>query len=229
MAIVLVRTLIIYFALLLAMRLLGKRQLGEMELSEFVVAALIADLASHPLQDMGIPLLNGLVPILVLFCCEVLIAGLTMKSVKLRVLLYGRPCFLVRRGVIDQDEMRRNRFTLDELTEELRSKNILDIAKIEYAVLETNGTVSTILFPGERPATAKEVGAQSTDSGYPVILISDGKLLPANLKLMGRDMGWVEKMLAQYGAADVGDVYLLMLDQGGGVYYAAKKKRGGGH
>ena len=99
MAIVLVRTLIIYFALLLAMRLLGKRQLGEMELSEFVVAALIADLASHPLQDMGIPLINGLVPILVLFCCEVLIAGLSLKSIRLRSLIFGKPSLLIVKGV----------------------------------------------------------------------------------------------------------------------------------
>ena len=91
MAIVLVRTLVIYFALLITMRLLGKRQLGEMELSEFVLAALIADLAAHPLQDIGIPLINGLVPILTLFCCEVLIAGATLKSVHLRSLFFGRP------------------------------------------------------------------------------------------------------------------------------------------
>ena len=91
MAIVIARTLVVYFALLLTMRLMGKRQLGEMELSEFVVAALIADLASHPLQDMGIPLLNGLVPIAVLFCCEVLIAGLCMRSIRLRTLFFGKP------------------------------------------------------------------------------------------------------------------------------------------
>ena len=89
MAIVLVRTLVIYFALLITMRLLGKRQLGEMELSEFVLAALIADLAAHPLQDIGIPLINGLVPILTLFCCEVLISGATLKSVRLRSLFFG--------------------------------------------------------------------------------------------------------------------------------------------
>ena len=110
MAIVFIRTLIIYLALLLTMRLLGKRQLGEMELSEFVVASLIADLAAHPLQDVGIPMTNGLVPILTLFCFEILIAGVSMKSVRLRTLLFGRPSVLVRRGVIDQREMRLNRF-----------------------------------------------------------------------------------------------------------------------
>ena len=135
MAIVICRTLIIYFALLITMRILGKRQLGELELSEFVLGALIADLASHPLQDMGIPLINGLVPIITLFCCEVLIAGLTMKSIRLRTVFFGKPSVLIARGQIVQREMRRNRFTLDELMQELRSQGRSDIRKIEYAIL----------------------------------------------------------------------------------------------
>ena len=152
MAIVIVRTLIVYFALVLFMRLMGKRQLGELELPELAVAVLIADLAAHPLQDIGIPLMNGLLPVVVLFCCEVLIAGATMKSSRLRSLLYGRPAFLISKGVIDQGEMRRSRFTLDELTEELRGKGITDIAQVEYAVLETNGVLNTLLFPEFQPA-----------------------------------------------------------------------------
>ncbi len=134
MAIVIARTLTVYFALLLTMRLMGKRQLGEMELSEFVVAALIADLAAHPLQDMGIPLLNGLVPIAVLFCCEVLIAGLSMRFIRLRSFFFGKPSLLIVKGTINQTEMRRNRFTPDELLQELRSQGVTDIASIEYAL-----------------------------------------------------------------------------------------------
>ena len=121
------------------MRLLGKRQLGEMELSEFVLAALIADLAAHPLQDIGIPLINGLVPILTLFCCEVLIAGATLNSVRLRSLFFGRPSVLVLRGKVIQRELRKNRFSLDELMQELRNQGVLDISKIEYGILETDG------------------------------------------------------------------------------------------
>ena len=143
MAIVLVRTLVIYFALLITMRLLGKRQLGEMELSEFVLAALIADLAAHPLQDIGIPLINGLVPILTLFCCEVLISGATLKSVHLRSLFFGRPSVLILRGKVIQRELRKNRFSLDELMQELRNQGVLDISKIEYGILETDGRAFT--------------------------------------------------------------------------------------
>ena len=145
MAIVLVRTLVIYFALLITMRLLGKRQLGEMELSEFVLAALIADLAAHPLQDIGIPLINGLVPILTLFCCEVLISGATLKSVRLRSLFFGRPSVLILRGKVIQRELRKNRFSLDELMQELRNQGVLDISKIEYGILETDGRLNVLI------------------------------------------------------------------------------------
>ena len=149
MAIILIRTLIIFLALIVAMRLMGKRQLGELELSELVVAVLIADIASIPLQNPSLPLSYGLIPLLVLFCCELIFSGLTYKSIHLRKLLYGRPNFIIERGRIAQQAMHRNRFTLDELTQELRNQGILDIASVEYAVLETNGQLNIILAPAQ--------------------------------------------------------------------------------
>ena len=225
MAIVLVRTLIIYFSLLLAMRLLGKRQLGEMELSEFVVAALIADLASHPLQDMGIPLINGLIPILVLFCCEVLIAGLSLKSIRLRSLIFGRPSLLIVKGKILQQEMYRNRFTLDELMQELRAQAVTDLNSVEYGVLETTGKLSLILSPAERPATAAQLKLQAEDSGYPSIVISDGRVLEATLQHLGLDRAWLDRELRSRGAASPRQVFLLTVSDTGAVYYAAKEGR----
>ena len=223
MAVVLVRTLIIYFALLLTMRLLGKRQLGEMELSEFVLAALIADLASHPLQDMGIPLLNGLVPIVVLFSCEVLIAGLSLKHIRLRSLIFGKPSLLIAQGQILQREMLRNRFTLDELMQELRAQGITDLSEIEYGVLETNGKLNVILSPGSRPATAAQLGLVPEEGGYPSIVVSDGRVLEANLKHLGLNRGWLDKQLAAHGAQSPKQVYLMTATRTGKVYYAAKE------
>lgn len=225
MAIVLVRTLIIYFALLLTMRLLGKRQLGEMELSEFVVAALIADLAAHPLQDMGIPLLNGLLPILVLFCCEVLIAGLSLKSIRLRSLIFGKPSLLIIKGRILQQEMLRNRFTLDELMQELRAQGITDPQAVDYGILETNGRLSLILSPEQRPATAAQLKLKSEDKGYPSIIISDGRVLEANLRHLGLDKRWLEKQLQAHGADSPRQVFLLTASPTGTVYYAAKETK----
>ena len=218
MAIILIRTLILFLSLILAMRLMGKRQLGELELSELVVAVLVADIASIPLQNPSLPLSYGLIPLLVLFCCELIISGLTYRK-----LLYGRPNLIIERGRIAQQAMHRNRFTLDELTQELRNQGILDIASVEYAVLETNGRLNIILTPEQQPVTAAQMGVTPDDTGYFSILINNGRIIDKNLKRMGRDERWLQKQLQQHGAQSVQDVYLLMLNDAGQIYFSAKE------
>ena len=225
MAIVLIRTLIIYLALLVTMRLLGKRQLGEMELSEFVVAALIADLAAHPLQDIGIPMINGLVPIVTLFCCELLIAGLSMKHIRLRELLFGKPSMLVERGRINQREMRSNRFTLDELLQELRAKGSLDLSKVEYAILETDGRLTVIPYPAEQPVTAADLKLPTPDGGYPLAVISDGRVLSENLKLAGKDEAWLQNALSERGIRSPREVFLMTVNAADQIYLAGKETK----
>lgn len=224
MAIVFIRTLIVYAALLLTMRLLGKRQLGEMELSEFVVAALIADLAAHPLQDIGIPMINGLIPILTLFCCEILIAGLSMKHIRLRALLFGKPSILISHGKIDQRELWKNRFTLDELMQEMRSQGAMDISKVEYAILETDGRLNVFLYHAEMPATASQLKLTVPDEGYPVILISDGKILDENLKRCEKSRDWLAEQLKKHGVESAGKVFLMTVNRSGQIYLAEKEK-----
>ena len=217
MAIILIRTLIIFLALIVAMRLMGKRQLGELELSELVVAVLIADIASIPLQNPSLPLSYGLRPLLVLFCCELIFSGLTYKSSHLR------PNFIIERGRIAQQAMHRNRFTLDELTQELRNQGILDIASVEYAVLETNGQLNIILAPAQQPVTAEQMQIETEDTGYFSILINNGRILRDNLKRMGRDERWLQKQVQQRGTQCIEDVYLLMMNDAGQIYFAAKE------
>ena len=223
MAIVIVRTLIIYFSLLLTMRLLGKRQLGEMELSEFVVAALIADLAAHPLQDMGIPLLNGLLPVFILFCCEIVISGIALKNVRLRGIIYGKPSILISHGKIDQKEMHKNRFTCDELMQELRNQGGIEINKIEYAILETDGRLNVIPLPEERPVTAAQMNAAPAPGGYPTILIDDGRLMGENLSVIGRDRNWLNKQLKTLGFSSPHEVFLMTADNSGRVFICKKE------
>ena len=225
MAIVIIRTGIIYFALLLAMRLMGKRQLGEMELSEFVVASLIADLASHPLQDVGIPMTNGLVPILTLFCFEVLIAGLSMKSIRLRTLLFGRPSTLVTRGVIDQREMHANRFTADELMQELRKQGMFDLSHVEYAVLETDGRLNVIPYPAELPPTAAQMGIAAPDGGCPLIVVSEGRVIEKNLRSLGHDTKWLHEELSRQHKKEPKDIYLMTVNHAGQSYIAEKEAK----
>lgn len=223
MAIIIIRTLIIYIALLAAMRLLGKRQLGEMELSEFVVAALIADLAAHPLQDLGIPMINGLVPIATLFCCEVAISRAALKSARLRAILYGKPSMIIEKGVINQRQMRENSFTTDELMQELRNKGCMDISRIEYAVLETDGRLNVILYPAEQPATAGQLGLNAADGGYPLTIISGGEVSRENLARIGRTEEWLKKELAARGATNAQDTFLMTVNEKGQIYYCARE------
>lgn len=225
MAIVLLRTIIVYLTLLIAMRLMGKRQLGEMELSEFVAAALIADLAAHPLQDIGIPLINGLVPVLTIFCGEVLISGISMKSIKFRGLLYGRPSIIIQRGKILQQEMRSNRFTPEELMQELRNQGIYDISRVQYAILETNGTLNVMPCPEDKPVTAGMMGLSYDDESYPCIVIIEGRILENNLRWLGFDLNWLEKKLRAEKQGNSENIYLMIADRQGRSYIAKKESQ----
>ena len=223
MMIIFARTLIVYFTLLFFLRLLGKRQLGEMELSEFLVASLIADLAANPLQDIGMPLLNGLVPIAVLFCCELLISTLTMRSIHLRALLFGKPSLLIDHGRILQKEMGKNRFTLDELLSELRAQGVRDIASVEYAFLETNGKLSVLQLAGASPPSAEDLHLPAQNRGFPRIIISDGRLIRENLIKSGYDERWLAEQIRPYGG-HIAEIFLLTVDDAARVYCAGKEK-----
>lgn len=223
MAIVLTRTIIVYFTLLVAMRLMGKRQLGEMELSEFVVAALIADLAAHPLQDIGIPLINGIVPVLTLFCCEMLISGFSMKSIRFRSLLFGRPSLLIQEGKILQNEMHSNRFTPEELMQELRNQGVYDISRVQYAVLETNGSLNVMPCPEDKPATVGMLGLKIEEGSYPSIVINNGRILENNLKWLGFDLNWLDKKLKSEALCKAENIYLMIADRQGRTYIAKKE------
>lgn len=224
LAIIFIRTLILYGVLLLFLRLLGKRQLGEMELSEFLVASLIADLAANPLQDIGIPLLNGLVPVVTLFCCELLISACAIRNVRLRTLLFGEPSLLIYHGVIDQREMAKNRFTLDELMQEMRAQGVRDLASVEYAFLETNGRLSVLPYPSKMPPSAADLKLSLPSSGFPSIIICDGRLISKNLQKSGHDMRWLHKQLESQGG-DIAGIFLMTVDESSQVYCV--KKEGG--
>ena len=150
MATAFIRTIVLYFLIMVGLRLLGKRQIGELEPIELVLTLLISDLAAVPMQDFGIPLLNGVIPIVTLLLLSMLLSWGSVRSIRLRRLICGSPTALILDGKVQQDAMRHNRFTLDELTQELRNQGILDIASVEYAVLETNGRLNIILTPEQQ-------------------------------------------------------------------------------
>ncbi|MBS6366486.1 MAG: DUF421 domain-containing protein [Clostridiales bacterium] len=216
------RTLILYPMLLLVVRLMGKRQLGQMEPAEFVVAMLLADLAAVPMQDIGIPLLSGLLPILTVLSLELLLAIASLRSIRLRQLLCGRPVILVEDGQIQQLNLKRTRVTLDELTEHLRQKDVTDITTVKYAILETDGNLSVLLHPKDSPPTAKDLGVQVDKLELPLTIISDGRLLTNNLDKAMRDRIWLDKQLKRFGC-ELEEVFLLTVEPTGKVYFARRE------
>ena len=206
-----IRTIILYLVLIAVVRLMGKRQIGQMEPSEFVVTMLVANLASIPIQDGAIPLFTGIVPIVTILGLELVLSSLCLRSIPLRRILCGKPVILMEEGRILRENLRKTRVTLDELTEALREKDVLDLKSVQYAILETNGKVSVFLYPKEVPASAKEAGISVKPRFLPITIISDGRLLKANLKLAGRDDTWLSKVLASRNTT-VRDTWLLTVD-----------------
>ena len=224
MLILSIRTLIIFAAILASMRLMGKRQLGELELSELVVAVLISDLAVIPLQDLSVPVWHGIIPLAILLICEVLISKLALKSIKLRAFLSGTPSVIIENGVINQSEMAKNRISLDELDEALRKKQIMNVADVRYGVLETDGTLSTILYSCRQPLTAGQFGVEMAEEAVPLPVIADGRVISSNLEKLRLSEGWLEKELISRNVASAENVYLMTAYGGRCVFFALKDK-----
>ena len=205
------RTVVLYLLLIVVVRLLGKRQIGQLEPSEFVVTMLVANLASIPMEEPDKSLLHGVLPIVTILVLELLLSAVALRSIKLRKLLCGKPVILIENGNILQENLRKNRITLDELTGHLRSKDVLDIASVQYAILETDGNMSVFPYPAEKPASAKDAGIQARKQYLPLTVISDGRLLSDNLKKAGKDEAWLSRVLKDRNAT-VPTTWLLSVD-----------------
>ena len=219
-----IRTVILYLVLVFGVRFMGKRQIGQMEASEFVVTMLIANLASIPMQDGGIPLFSGLVPILTVLGVELVLSGLMIKSVRFRRLLCGKPVILIDNGKLLQENLRSTRITLDELTGHLREKDVLDIQTVQFAILETNGSLSVFPYPKEKPASARDAGVQAGKQYLPVTIVEDGYLSKENLTRAGKDESWLQKVLGQH-SADIMSTYLLTVDPSDKVLWLGKETK----
>lgn len=223
MFVVLIRTVVLYLLIVVGIRLLGKHQIGELEPSELVLTLIIADLASVPMQDNGIPLLSGLIPIAVLLALSTILSVLCTKSLRFRALLCGKPTVVVENGNVLQNELKRSRLTIDELLEELRIQGYTDIRTIKFALLETNGQLSVLPCAAEKPVTAAQIGVAVQETGLPVVLVSDGRLLEHNLKGRGYEHVWLEKQLAAHGLTSPQQAFLLTVDETGATYCIPKK------
>ncbi len=218
-----IRTIILYLLLIVVIRLMGKRQIGQMEPSEFVVTMLVANLASIPMQDGGIPLFSGVVPILTVLGLELILSALSLKSIRFRKLLCGKPVILIENGNILQSNLRRTRITIDELTGHLREKDVLDLRSVQYAILETNGNLSVFPYPKEKPASARDAGIQAQKQYFPIAVISDGKILSENLQKAKKDTRWLQRVLREQHA-QLRDTWLLTVDGADHIYFCRKER-----
>lgn len=224
MTVLAVRTIILYCTVIFSIRLMGKRQVGELQPSELVVAIMISDLASVPMQDIDIPLFSGIVPVLTLIVAEIVVSFLSLKSKGVRKFISGKPSIVIYKGKIDEKELERLRFHINDLLEELRTNNCYNIADVETAVLETNGKLTVIPKTEARGLTVADMNLKNPKKeGLPFNLISDGTLNEEELKRSGKDRRWLSDELTRRGIKSERSVFLASLDEDGDLFIQLKE------
>lgn len=222
MFIVMIRTVILYFVVVAMMRIMGKRQIGQLQPFELVIAIMISELASLPMQDTRIPLLHGLIPIITLLVLQIILSVLQLKSEKARELLCGKPSILIKNGQIDIAQLKSNRFNVDDLLEELRLKGYYNLSDIQYAILETSGQLSIIPKTELANVSKKDMNINAKQEQLPVILILDGCIHNSNLETIKQDEDWLNKNVRKNGAKSTDDVFIALLDSSGKFYMQLK-------
>jgi len=207
---------------------MGKQEIGQLQPFELVVALMVADLAAIPMQNTGIPLLSGIIPIIVLMACQVALSYISMKSIKARNVICGCPSVVVANGKLVESELRYQRYNIHDLLEQLRSKNYPNLADIEFAILETNGELSVIPKSQKRPLQPDDLQIKTQYEGMPMALIIDGKVNEKNLCKANLSVDWLRNELIKFGIDDFKKVFFASLDTAGKLFYQLKTKPGGG-
>jgi len=225
MLVILLRTLIIYILVIVVLRLMGKRQIGQLQPSELVVAMMLSDLACIPMESAEMPLVLGIIPILTLFIAETCFSFFTLKSRKIRKLLSGSPAILIEKGQVSESEMRRLRFNIDDLMEELRTAGYVSIADIEYAIIESNGGLSVIPKSNKRPLTAADFDMSLPYETIPFLLVTDGSVNEHALEKSGHDIAWLLQKLNEFDIHTIEDVFIATMDISGEFFVQKKRKK----
>ncbi len=228
MLLIIIRTLILYIAVVIIMRIMGKQEIGQLQPFELVVALMIADLAAIPMQNTGIPLLSGIIPIIILMVAQVALSYISMKSMKARDVICGTPSVVVANGKLVESELRYLRYNVNDLLEQLRSKNYPNLADVEYAILETNGQLSVIPKSQKRALQPEDLQINTRYEGMPLSLIIDGQLNEQNLSRVNLTREWLRTELLKFGINDFKKVFFACLDTAGKLFYQLKNKPGGG-
>lgn len=224
MVITFIRTIALYILVLFVMRLMGKREIGQLQPFELAISIMIADLATIPMADTGIPISNGIIPILGLLVMHLLISIINIKSIKIRKIICGKPAILIYRGKIDEKVMRKERFTINELQERLRGSNVINIGDVEYAILETSGQVTVIQKPNKRTTIPEDFNITPEYEGVPYDLIIDGKIMYDNLKAIGKDYQWLRKEITKF-KVEPENVLIATIDGKNQIFCQEKERK----
>lgn len=222
MSIILIRSLILYVLVIFAVRLMGKRQLGELQPSELVITILVSNIATLPLEDTDIPVIVGITPILSLVCFEVIVSWLNLRFPKIRKIISGSPKIIISGGKINRQVMRELRFSVDDLMMALRGRDVFDVSEVQYAIVETTGSMSVMKKQTEDTPTKAESGIEADDSDPPQVVISDGRIISAALRSLGLDRGFAERT-AQNAGLKVEDVFIMTADSSGNCFISAEQ------
>ncbi len=217
------RSIILYIVVLIVMRLMGKREIGQLQPFELAISIMIADLASSPMTEVGIPISNGIIPILGLLVMHLLISLMNLKSNRAREIICGKPRILMYRGKIDEKALKKERFSINELQERLRNNNIMHLGDVEFAILETSGQITVIQKPNKRNTTPEDFGIMPEYEGIPYDLIVDGKTMTENLQKIGKNYEWLRRQVEKFGLKPE-EVLVATID-GKGQFFCQKRAK----
>lgn len=218
------RAIILYIIVLIVMRLMGKREIGQLQPFELAISIMIADLASIPMTEIGIPISNGIIPILGLLLMHLIISIINMKSIRARGVICGKPSILIYRGKINEKALKKERFTINELEERLRGNNVVSLGDVEYAILETSGQVTVIQKPEKRTTIPEDFQIQPEYEGIPYDLVVDGKVMNKNLQTLGKNYAWLKKQVEKFNMKP--EEALVVTIDGKGQIFCQRKEKG---
>ncbi|SMB89302.1 Uncharacterized membrane protein YcaP, DUF421 family [Desulfonispora thiosulfatigenes DSM 11270] len=222
---IVVRTLIIYFTLLVFMRIMGKREIGQLSAIDFVVAIAIAELGAIPMEDPNIPLLRGLIPIALLATFQISLSLLCLKNNLFRKVIYGKPNILISNGIIKQKEMKSARYNIDDLLTQLREKSVFNVADVEYAILETSGQLTVSLKPEKRALCPEDMKMNMDFEGIPTTLVDDGEVNYQALGHLGKDMDWLQQEIIKRNIDGLQNVFFANITPKGSVYMVEREEK----
>ena len=220
------RSIILYIIVLFVMRLMGKREIGQLQPFELAISIMIADLATIPMTDTGIPISNGIIPILGLLVMHLCISIINLRSIRARGVLCGKPRILIYRGRIQEEALKKERFTINELQERIRSENVVNLGDVEYAILETSGQITVIEKPNKRQIIPEDLGIMPDYEGIPYDLVIDGKIMGENLKAIGKDYKWLKKEVNRF-KIEPEEALVVTIDGKGQIFCQEKSKKKG--